>query len=99
MDAFAASTSILERLEPRPTVKDDPARELEDKRLAELRKILTPAQTARLLIVLPELERKIQNQLRRAIANAQRSTMMETAMTAASRIAASSPEGSSRRGR
>jgi hypothetical protein len=39
----------------------------EDKRLAELRKILAPAQTARLLIVLPALERKIQNQLQRAI--------------------------------
>jgi hypothetical protein len=39
----------------------------EDKRLAELRKILTPAQTARLLVVLPALERKIQNQLQRAI--------------------------------
>jgi hypothetical protein len=36
-------------------------------RLAELRKILTPAQTARLLVVLPALERKIQNQLLRAI--------------------------------
>jgi hypothetical protein len=41
--------------------------DLEDKRLAELRKILTPAQIARLLIVLPAFERKIQNQLRRAI--------------------------------
>jgi len=39
----------------------------QDKRLAELRKILTPAQTARLLVVLPALERKIQNQLQRAI--------------------------------
>lgn len=39
----------------------------QDKRLTELRKILTPAQTARLLIVLPALERKIENQLRRAI--------------------------------
>jgi hypothetical protein len=36
-------------------------------RLTELRKILTPAQTARLLVVLPALERKIQNQLQRAI--------------------------------
>jgi len=36
-------------------------------RLAELRKILTPAQTARLLVVLPALERKIQRQLLRAI--------------------------------
>jgi len=39
----------------------------QDKRLAELRRILTPAQTARLLVVLPVLERKIENQLRRAI--------------------------------
>lgn len=42
--------------------------DLEDKRLAELRKVLTPAQTARLLVVLPAFERKIQNQLKRAIA-------------------------------
>jgi hypothetical protein len=42
----------------------------EDKRLAELRKILTPAQTARVLVVLPAMERKIQNQLRRAVRKA-----------------------------
>jgi hypothetical protein len=42
-------------------------RDLEDRRLAELRKILTPGQTARILIVLPSLERRIENQLRRAI--------------------------------
>lgn len=41
--------------------------DLEDKRVAELRKILTPAQVARVLVVLPVLERKIQNQLRNAI--------------------------------
>lgn len=41
--------------------------DLEDKRLAELRKVLTPAQTARLLVVLPAFERRIQNQLKRAI--------------------------------
>jgi hypothetical protein len=41
--------------------------DLEDRRLVELRKILSPAQTARLLIVLPAFERKIQNQLKRAI--------------------------------
>ena len=41
--------------------------DLEDKRLAELRKVLTPTQTARLLVVLPAFERKIQNQLKRAI--------------------------------
>lgn len=42
--------------------------DLEDKRLAELRKVLSPQQTAKLLVVLPAFERKIQNQLRRAIA-------------------------------
>jgi hypothetical protein len=42
--------------------------DLEEKRLVDLRKILTPAQTAKLVIVLPEFERKIQNQLRNAIA-------------------------------
>ncbi len=41
--------------------------DLEDKRLGELRKILTPAQTARLLVVLPRFERRIENQLRNAI--------------------------------
>ena len=41
--------------------------DLEDKRLAEVRKVLTPAQAARLVVVLPALERKIQNQLRRAL--------------------------------
>lgn len=45
--------------------------DLETQRLAELRKILTPAQTAKLLIVLPRFERRIQNQLRRALSNAQ----------------------------
>lgn len=40
---------------------------VEERRIAELRKLLTPAQTARLLVVLPAFERKIQNQLRRAI--------------------------------
>ena len=39
----------------------------QERRLGELRKILTPAQTARLLVVLPALERKIETQLRRAI--------------------------------
>jgi hypothetical protein len=44
----------------------------EDKRLAQLRKILTPAQTARVLVVLPAMERKIQNQLQRAVQRQQR---------------------------
>jgi Spy/CpxP family protein refolding chaperone len=41
--------------------------DFEEKRLVELRKILTPAQMARLLIVLPALERRIQNQLRKVV--------------------------------
>jgi Spy/CpxP family protein refolding chaperone len=43
---------------------------LEDQRLAELRKILTPAQVARVLIVLPAFERQIQRMLQRAIRGA-----------------------------
>lgn len=38
----------------------------EDKRLADLRKLLTPGQMARLIIVLPAFERRLQNQLQRA---------------------------------
>lgn len=41
--------------------------DLEEKRLIELRKILTPAQTARLLVVLPTFERRIQNQIQRVL--------------------------------
>lgn len=41
--------------------------DVEERRIAELRKILTPVQVASVLVVLPALERKIQNQLRRAI--------------------------------
>jgi hypothetical protein len=41
--------------------------DLQDKRIQALRKILTPAQTAKVLVVLPALERRIENQLRKAI--------------------------------
>jgi hypothetical protein len=41
--------------------------DLQDKRLETLRKILTPTQTAKLLVVLPAIERRIENQLRKAI--------------------------------
>jgi hypothetical protein len=37
----------------------------EDRRIKQLRTILTPAQTARVLVVLPEMERKVMTQLRR----------------------------------
>jgi hypothetical protein len=39
----------------------------EERRIAEIRKQLTPEQTAKLLVVLPEFERRLQNQLRAAI--------------------------------
>jgi hypothetical protein len=41
--------------------------DLQDKRVQALRKILTPAQMAKLLVALPVLERRIENQLRKAI--------------------------------
>lgn len=43
--------------------------ELEEKRLAELRKVLTSRQTARLLVVLPEIETQLKQQIRRAVRN------------------------------
>jgi hypothetical protein len=41
--------------------------ELQDKRIQALRKILTPVQTAKLIVALPALERRIENQLRKVI--------------------------------
>jgi hypothetical protein len=41
--------------------------EVQDKRIADLRRVLTPVQAAKLLVVLPDLERQIQRQLRKAI--------------------------------
>jgi hypothetical protein len=41
--------------------------DVEEHRLAELRTVLTPQQTARLIVTLPQLERQLQNQLQKAI--------------------------------
>jgi hypothetical protein len=41
--------------------------DLQDRRIQALRKLLTPAQSAKLLVALPALERRIENQLRKAI--------------------------------
>jgi Spy/CpxP family protein refolding chaperone len=40
---------------------------IDEKRFAELRKVLTPQQAAKLLVVLPALERKVQRLLERAV--------------------------------
>jgi Spy/CpxP family protein refolding chaperone len=76
-----ARTDLQRRLEAAGTIKDPKEIDklvdeavanqkalwtAEEQRLAQLRKILTPAQTARVLVVLPQMERKIQNQLKRA---------------------------------
>jgi Spy/CpxP family protein refolding chaperone len=45
---------------------------LEEQRITDLRKILTPAQTARVLIVLPAFERRIQKLLQQAIRGARK---------------------------
>ena len=41
--------------------------ELEEKRIGELRKVLSAQQTARLLVALPQIERQIKNQIRRSM--------------------------------
>ena len=46
-------------------------RSIEDRRIADFRKVLTSQQVARILVVLPALDRKIQNQLQRVIRNGQ----------------------------
>jgi hypothetical protein len=84
-DLLKKRVAVIARLNAADTVKDPKAVDkivdeavaiqrafwdLEEKRLAELRKILTPPQIAKLLVVLPEFERRIQNQLARAIRNA-----------------------------
>lgn len=61
-DARAVERLIEEALVNRRAFWD-----LEDRRIGDLRKILTPVQSAKLLVVLPALERKIENQLRKAI--------------------------------
>ncbi|HEX3482583.1 MAG TPA: hypothetical protein VHT91_46555 [Kofleriaceae bacterium] len=58
---------VIDRLIDEALANQRGFRDLEDRRLAELRKILTPLQTAKLLVVLPDFERRIQNQLRKAI--------------------------------
>jgi hypothetical protein len=40
---------------------------LDTKRFGEVRKVLTPRQSARLIVVLPAIERKVQNMLQRAV--------------------------------
>lgn len=67
VDAMRDARAIDRLIDEALAVQRD-FRDLEDRRIAELRKILSPAQAAKLLVVLPELERRIQNQLRRAIA-------------------------------
>jgi Spy/CpxP family protein refolding chaperone len=46
--------------------------DLEEQRINELRKVLSPEQTVRLLVVLPEIERQIKEQIRRAVRKAGR---------------------------
>ena len=64
--AQAGDPKALDRIIDEAVANQRALWDLEDKRFAELRKILSPAQTARLIVVLPAFERKIRNQLRRA---------------------------------
>jgi len=41
--------------------------DLEEARFKDVRKVLTPQQAARIFVVLPQIDRRIQNQLRRAL--------------------------------
>lgn len=65
--AHARDARAIDRLVDEAVANQRGFWELEDKRLADLRKILTPVQVAKLLVVLPAFDRRIQNQLGRAI--------------------------------
>jgi hypothetical protein len=65
--AGSHDTRAIERVIDEAAANQRAFWDLQDKRLATLRKILTPSQTAKLLVVLPSLERRIENQLRKAI--------------------------------
>ena len=58
---------LIDRLIDDAIANQKAFRDLEDQRLAELRRFLAPIQTAKILVVLPEFERRIQNRLRQAI--------------------------------
>ena len=66
-DAADKNAKVIDKVIDEAVANQRAFWDIEDKRLGELRKILSSAQTARLLIVLPALERKIQNQLQKAI--------------------------------
>jgi Spy/CpxP family protein refolding chaperone len=51
--------------------------DLEEQRINELRKVLSPEQTVRLLVVLPEIERQIKEQIRRAVRKAGRADPLD----------------------
>ncbi|MBA3395585.1 MAG: hypothetical protein H0T89_23250 [Deltaproteobacteria bacterium] len=61
--AVPGDPKVLDKLIDEAIANQKAFWDLEDKRLSELRKILTPTQTARLIVVLPAFERRIQKQL------------------------------------
>lgn len=63
----ARDNRAIERLIDEAVANQRAFWDLEARRIGELRKLLAPTQVAKVLVVLPALERRIQNQLRRAI--------------------------------
>lgn len=59
----AATDRIIDKL----LANQKALQEIEEQRFAELREVLTPQQAGRLLVVLPALERRVQNMLERAM--------------------------------
>jgi hypothetical protein len=60
---------VLEKLIDEAAANQRAIWDTEEHRLTELRNVLTPQQTARLIVALPALERRLQNQLQKAINN------------------------------
>lgn len=60
----------LDKLIDRVTVQQQKLWDLQRARFRDVRKVLTPRQAARLLVLLPQIDRKIQRQVRRALRGA-----------------------------
>lgn len=66
-DAGTKDAKVVDALIDEAAANQRAIWDVETRRLEQLRKILTPAQVARLLIVVPAMERKLQQQLRKIV--------------------------------
>jgi len=67
VDSSAPSDAQLDKLIDRLAAQQQTLWDLQRARFRDVRKVLTPRQAARLMVLLPRIDRKIQRQVRRAL--------------------------------